>query len=272
MRAWTIPSFGLDNLKLTDRPEPTPGPGQVTVAVRAVSLNYRDLLIVKGQYNPRMSLPRVPCSDAAGEVVAVGPGVTRVGRRRPRVRDVHAALGRRPAHRRGRPVGPGRRHRRRPGRACRAGRRRGRQVPGPPVGRGGGDVAVRRADGLARSGRGRPTGRRDRPAPGHRRRVDLRACRSRGSSGPACSSPPAATRSSPERSRWAPRRASNYRTTPDWDKWARSQTGGVGVDHVVEVGGAGTLERSFKACPDGRAHRPDRRADRHRARSTRCRC
>jgi len=43
----------------------------------------------------------------------------------------------------------------------------------------------------------------------------------------------------------------NYRTTPDWDKWARSQTGGVGVDHIVEVGGAGTLERSFRAARTG---------------------
>jgi NADPH:quinone reductase-like Zn-dependent oxidoreductase len=39
----------------------------------------------------------------------------------------------------------------------------------------------------------------------------------------------------------------NYRANPDWEKWCRSETGGVGVDHVVEVGGAGTLERSFKA-------------------------
>jgi NADPH:quinone reductase-like Zn-dependent oxidoreductase len=43
----------------------------------------------------------------------------------------------------------------------------------------------------------------------------------------------------------------NYRTTPEWDKWARSQTGGAGVDHIVEVGGAGTLERSFKAARTG---------------------
>src|SRR5262245_333127 len=78
MRAWTIPAFGIENLQLANRPEPTAGPGQVVVAVRAVSLNYRDLLIVKGQYNPRMPLPRIPCSDAAGEVVALGPGVTRV--------------------------------------------------------------------------------------------------------------------------------------------------------------------------------------------------
>ena len=63
MRVWTIPSFGLDHLRLEDRPEPTPGPGQVVVAVRAVSLNYRDLLIVKGQYNPRMPLPRTMRSN-----------------------------------------------------------------------------------------------------------------------------------------------------------------------------------------------------------------
>lgn len=75
MRTYVIPIFGLENLAIIDRPEPTPGPGQVLVRVRAVSLNYRDLMVVKGQYNPRMPLPRVPCSDGAGEVVAVGDGV-----------------------------------------------------------------------------------------------------------------------------------------------------------------------------------------------------
>src|SRR5262245_60681423 len=79
MRAWTLADgFGFDHLRLTDRPDPKPGPGQVVVAIRAASLNYRDLLIVLGHYNPRMSLPRVLCSDGAGEVVAVGAGVTRV--------------------------------------------------------------------------------------------------------------------------------------------------------------------------------------------------
>jgi NADPH:quinone reductase-like Zn-dependent oxidoreductase len=43
-----------------------------------VSLNYRDLMVVKGQYNPKMPLPRIPVSDAAGEVAAVGPSVTRI--------------------------------------------------------------------------------------------------------------------------------------------------------------------------------------------------
>jgi NADPH:quinone reductase-like Zn-dependent oxidoreductase len=50
----------------------------VLVKVRAVSFNYRDLLMVKGIYNPKLRLPRIPCSDGAGEVVAVGEGVTAV--------------------------------------------------------------------------------------------------------------------------------------------------------------------------------------------------
>jgi NADPH:quinone reductase-like Zn-dependent oxidoreductase len=70
--------FGFDNLRRVERPVPAPGPGQVLVKVRAASLNYRDLLVVKGLYNPKMPLPRVPLSDAAGVVEAVGPGVTRV--------------------------------------------------------------------------------------------------------------------------------------------------------------------------------------------------
>lgn len=78
MRSWVIPAFGIENLTRIDRPDPTPGPGEVLVRVRAVSLNYRDLMMVCGQYNPKLPFPRVPCSDAAGEVVAVGPDVSSV--------------------------------------------------------------------------------------------------------------------------------------------------------------------------------------------------
>jgi NADPH:quinone reductase-like Zn-dependent oxidoreductase len=79
MKAYEIrDGFGLDHLHLADRPDPTPGPGEVLVRVRAVSLNFRDLLVTRGVYNPRMPLPRIPCSDAAGQVEAVGPGVSRV--------------------------------------------------------------------------------------------------------------------------------------------------------------------------------------------------
>jgi NADPH:quinone reductase-like Zn-dependent oxidoreductase len=76
MHVWQISSFGIDSLEFVERPDPQPGPGQVAVRVHAISFNYRDLMMVKGVYNPKLKLPRVPCSDGAGEVVAVGPGVT----------------------------------------------------------------------------------------------------------------------------------------------------------------------------------------------------
>lgn len=71
-------AFGLDSLALVERPDPRPGPGQVLVRLRAASLNYRDLLMVEGKYNPKQKLPLIPCSDGAGEVVDAGEGVTRV--------------------------------------------------------------------------------------------------------------------------------------------------------------------------------------------------
>jgi NADPH:quinone reductase-like Zn-dependent oxidoreductase len=46
--------------------------------MKAISLNYRDLMMAKGEYNPRQPLPLIPCSDGAGEVIAVGPEVTQV--------------------------------------------------------------------------------------------------------------------------------------------------------------------------------------------------
>ncbi|MFH1465397.1 MAG: NAD(P)-dependent alcohol dehydrogenase [Pseudomonadota bacterium] len=70
--------FGLDHLRIAARPEPALGPGQVRVMVRACSLNYRDLLMVRGHYDPRLPLPLVPLSDGVGEVLELGPGVQRV--------------------------------------------------------------------------------------------------------------------------------------------------------------------------------------------------
>ncbi len=79
MRAVVIDgSFGLEHLKVVERESPEPGPGQVQLAMRAVSLNFRDLLTIRGLYNPRQPLPLIPCSDGVGEVVAVGEGVERV--------------------------------------------------------------------------------------------------------------------------------------------------------------------------------------------------
>jgi NADPH:quinone reductase-like Zn-dependent oxidoreductase len=78
MRAWQITNgFGLENLSLVELGELPLAPREVRVRVRAVSLNYRDLLMARGEYDPRQPLPLTPCSDAAGEVMEVGPGVTR---------------------------------------------------------------------------------------------------------------------------------------------------------------------------------------------------
>ncbi len=80
MRTFQIQeNFGLENLRLTELPDPSPGPGQVLLKMRAVSLNYRDILTVAGTYNPRQQLPLTPCSDGVGEIVAVGDGVSSVG-------------------------------------------------------------------------------------------------------------------------------------------------------------------------------------------------
>lgn len=77
MKAILLPQFGRENLKLTEIPDPEPpGPGHVLVRYRTASLNYRDLLVIAGKYNPKFPLPLIPCSDGAGEVVEVGEGVT----------------------------------------------------------------------------------------------------------------------------------------------------------------------------------------------------
>src|SRR5688572_24250034 len=77
MRAYELRGNGIETLALVERPAPEPGPGQVLVRVRAVSLNYRDLLIARGTYPfGQPKLPLVPLSDGAGEVIEIGPGVT----------------------------------------------------------------------------------------------------------------------------------------------------------------------------------------------------
>ena len=79
MKAFEIQnSFGLDALNLIERADPSPGYGQVLIKLRVVSLNYRDLMVVKGLYDPNIPLPLIPFSDGVGEVVALGEGVTRV--------------------------------------------------------------------------------------------------------------------------------------------------------------------------------------------------
>lgn len=68
--------FGIENLKITSAPKPTPGPHEVLVKIEAASLNYLDLMVINGQYNPQLPLPHVPCSDGSGTVEATGSNVT----------------------------------------------------------------------------------------------------------------------------------------------------------------------------------------------------
>src|SRR5262245_31537465 len=76
MRHWLLTNPGpAASLKLADAPQPAPGPGEVLVRIRACSLNYRDLMILRGEYDAQKLNPLVPLSDCAGEIAALGPGV-----------------------------------------------------------------------------------------------------------------------------------------------------------------------------------------------------
>jgi NADPH:quinone reductase-like Zn-dependent oxidoreductase len=247
MKAWVIAdNFGIENLRIVERPEPQPGPGQIVVAVRAVSLNYRDLLVTRGVYNSRMPLPRIPCSDGAGEVTAIGPGVSRV-----KVGDRVAGTFFQKWI-------------------------AGELTEATARSTLGGDIDGMLAERVLLSDEGVV------PYPellsfeeaatlpcaaltawNALIGGDLKAGDSvlvQGTGGVSIFALQLAklmganvlvTSSSDEKLARAKELGAdaglNYRSNPDWEKSCRSETGGLGVDHVVEVGGAGTLERSFKA-------------------------
>ncbi len=250
MRSWQVPAFGIDSLEFVERPTPAPGPGEVLVGVRAVSLNYRDLMVVKGLYNPKMKLPRIPCSDGAGEVVAVGAGVKawKPGDRVAGIFMQNWLDG--------------------PYTAAKARGALGGDIDGMLA-----DYVVLKEDGLV-------------AIPGHLSFQEaatlpcaavtawnalatgdvapgatvlllgtggvsifaLQLARLKGARVLGISS-------SNEKLERAARlgldAGLNYRENPEWDRWALDQTGGEGVDLVVEVGGQGTLARSLRAIRPG---------------------
>ncbi len=77
MKQFEVREFGIDNLALVDCEVPQAGPAGVLVKLRAASLNFRDSMVVKGIYNPKLRRPLVPLSDGMGTVESVGPLVTR---------------------------------------------------------------------------------------------------------------------------------------------------------------------------------------------------
>ncbi|HEX8734826.1 MAG TPA: NAD(P)-dependent alcohol dehydrogenase [Pyrinomonadaceae bacterium] len=77
MKAYEIQQFGVENLALVEREKPQIEANEVLVKFHAASLNYRDLMMVQGTYNPKLKLPLIPFSDGAGEVVEVGEAVTK---------------------------------------------------------------------------------------------------------------------------------------------------------------------------------------------------
>jgi NADPH:quinone reductase-like Zn-dependent oxidoreductase len=225
MKAYEIQKFGLDGLALTDRPQPELKARQVLLRMRAVSLNYRDLMTVKGTYNPRMRLPQIPLSDGVGEVVAIGEGVTRVkvGDRVANTFFEYVALDEEgvtqvPEHLTDEEAAT---------------------LPCAALTSWAALIAygkLKTGDTILAMGTGG---------------VSLFALQFAKLSGARV----IITSSSDEKLGRAKELGAddgiNYKTTPDWEKGVRELTGGRGVDHVVEVGGAGTFAKSLKAVRRG---------------------
>ncbi len=252
MKAWEVDEFGIDNLKLVDREEPRPAPNEVLVGLRAASLNYRDVMVVEGTYNPRMRLPAIPFSDAAGEVVEIGAAVSKwkVGDRvcstvipgwidgEPTTEAARTAIG--------------------------AGRGDGvlREFAAFDQ-----EAVVRAPDHLTHEEASTlpcaaVTAWNALAVSGNVKQGD--SVLTLGSGGvsifalqfaKAMGARVIATSSSAEKlerlKELGADETINYRDVPDWDKQVLELTGGRGVDHVIEVGGTGTLGRSIKAVRVG---------------------
>jgi NADPH:quinone reductase-like Zn-dependent oxidoreductase len=252
MKSWIIPdATGLDSWKLIERDVPRPGPGQALVRLHAASLNYRDVLIAKGVYDGKPVRNRVPVSDGAGEVIEIGAGVTRVrpgdrvagifcqtwlGGEAPADAHLHALCGgldgvlaeyrvfneqglvRIPAH---------------------LGYREGATLPCAAVTAWNALYAIRPllpGQTVLALGTGG---------------VSIFAAQFANVAGARV----IVTSSSDEKLEVARRLGAsetiNYAQHPDWDKEVMRLTEGRGVDHVIEVGGKGTIERSVASVRPG---------------------
>jgi NADPH:quinone reductase-like Zn-dependent oxidoreductase len=253
MRAYQLPKggAGIESVAEVERPDPKPGHRQVLVKVKACSLNFRDLGIVRGSYRMPVRENVIPLSDGAGEVVEVGPGVTRV------------KAGDRVA---------GNFFQRWPGGESSAdvhSSALGGSIDGMLA-----DYAVLEEDGAVKIPRHLSLEEgATLPCAGvtawhammeHAKLKAGDTILLQGTGGVSIFGLQFAhamgiraiiTSSSDEKLAHAKKLGAafgiNYKTTPEWDKAAMEFTGGAGVDHVVEVGGAATLARSFGAIRVG---------------------
>ena len=239
---------GTDGLKMCEVEIPQPGYGQVLVRVKAVSLNYRDLMISQ---NPNQKMPVVPLSDGAGDVVEVGGGVTRVksGDRVAGIFFQHWLDGDMRAEYHASALGGA--------------------IDGMLA-----EYVVLNADGVTKfpdtlsyeEAATLPCAavtlwnalfEQDKLMPGETvlilgtGGVSIFALQFAKAAGAKV----ILTSSSDEKLERARAMGAdmviNYKTTPDWDKTVWMLTEKQGVDHIVEVGGAGTLERSLKSVRTG---------------------
>ena len=251
MKAWRIPTFGINKLSLDEVPSLEPGAGHVVIDVHAVSLNYRDLMTVKGLYNPKLQPNRIPCSDGAGTISAIGKGVTRL------------AVGDRVA-------GSFFQH----------------WLDGDPAsekfrGALGGDIdgtlaqqivldesgvvripsylSFEEAATLPCAGvtawnavvRATPTRPGDTVLIQGTGGVSIFALQFAKALGARVLGTSSSSEKLKRASNLGLDAGTNYRDSPDWSKWASAQTGGRGVDLTVEVGGAGTFQQSMAATRVG---------------------
>jgi NADPH:quinone reductase-like Zn-dependent oxidoreductase len=241
---------GIEAVQRGERPDPQCGPGEVLVKVRAVSLNFRDLSVARGGYGKGTKQNVIPCSDGAGEVIAVGSGVTRVA-----VGDrvagifMQAWLAGEPSE-------------------VKAHSAMGGAIDGMLA-----EYVVLNQDGvvkfpdhltfeeastlpcaavtawnaLAVSGRVRSGEAVLTQGTGG---VSLFALQFSKLLGARVIGTSSSDEKLARASALGLNDGINYKTTPDWEKPVRQLTG-IGVDHIVEVGGAGTLEKSMKAVRYG---------------------
>jgi NADPH:quinone reductase-like Zn-dependent oxidoreductase len=254
MRVYEIQkgSTSLTGLRAAERPDPpAPGVQQVTIRVRGASLNYRDHLVVMGQYfGGAVSRDTIPLSDGAGEVVAVGEGVTRF-QLGDRVAGTFFQVWK---------DGP-----------------RAFQPPvlGVPLDGVLCEFVVLHEDGVValpaslsfEEGSALPcagvtawnalmvAGKQVKPGDtvlcqgtGGVSMLGLQIAKAAGARVIVTSSSDEKLAKAPALGAWG---GVNYKTHPDWEKEVLRLTGGRGVDHIVEIGGAGGLSRSFQAIGFG---------------------